>query len=312
MTQELFQRYRPKTFAEVVGQDDVVNVLAHKIGEGSLNHTVLFAGPSGCGKTTLARVTAKELGCGSLDDEHCNVKEINCADYRSIDDVRDLRDDMKYKTMDGRPRAWVLDEIIQLPKATQQAFLKILEDTSPIDYFFLCASDTHGLLPTFLSRCFQCQLKTLSKKDMEVIVGRVLKGEGRKLDGRVFEVLVNSSPDGNARTVLTTLEAVLATEDEETQLRLAAGTATGEEKAEFLAKVIVRRAPWADAAKCLTGLTDQQAESLRRQTLAYLGKVALSGGQPHVLAALQCLQDRDYAGTWVGLVTALRQLYASK
>lgn len=297
---ELCHKYRPKTLAQFVGQDAAVAALSAKLAEGSLSRVVLLFGTSGTGKTSAARAVAAALGA-------TEVYESNCADYRSIDDMREIRDGVKLWTPDGRPRVWILDEVVQLPKATQQAFLKLLEDATPIDYFLLCASETQGLLPTFLSRCLRVEFKTLSPADLHEICRRALGREGRQLTPEVVRRAVEVA-DGNARDALNSLELALSVKTPAEQLALL-GEPPGK-KAEFLAKLFTHRRRWADFAAALAPLTDQQAESLRRQTVDYLRKCCC-GARPegHHFVALQKLLDRDYVGTAAGLTMACYEFH---
>ena len=139
MTQELYKKYRPKSFDRVNGQEAAIKSLSTFVEKGKIPHAILFTGPSGSGKTTLARIITKHLECGFSD-----FQELNCADLTGIEEVRKIRQRMNYACMGGKSRVWIIDEAHKLSNAAQNAFLKMLEDTpKPVSY-------THLTLPTIL------------------------------------------------------------------------------------------------------------------------------------------------------------------
>src|SRR5437773_2031788 len=128
---ELYKKHRPRKFADVVGQPRAVAALESMVAAGEVPHSVLFAGPSGTGKTTLARILARELGCGK------NFKEINAAESRGIDSIREVQSVMGLAPMGGKCRVWLWDEAHRLTPDSQSALLKTLEDTPSHVYFML-------------------------------------------------------------------------------------------------------------------------------------------------------------------------------
>ena len=264
----LYKKYRPQSLNEMFGCEDAKNILINKIETRTLPQCILMAGPSGSGKTTIARIIAKEL-------ESNEVKELNCADVRGIDTVREIKESMRYKPLSGKYRVWIMDEVVQFPTATQQAFLKELEDTPPADYFIFCASETKGLIPTFLSRCFTIKLSALSDESIGKILKFVLAQEERKIMSTVGAGIVNLA-GGNARKALNLLEAALSTDDTQEQLAVIDQASIVEpEKVEFLAIALLKRRPWSEIAKIVDSLEDKQIEGLRRQVLAYFTTMML-------------------------------------
>jgi DNA polymerase III gamma/tau subunit len=262
----LYHDMRPKSLKEVVGQVTAVQVLRSKFESKTLPNVVLFVGPTGTGKTTLARICVSETGCTN------NLVEQNCADVRGIDSVREIHASLPYRGIDGGNKAWILDEVVQLPKTTQQAFLKELEDGPPHAYFFLCTTSTEGLLPTFLGRCFVINLKLLTDSQIKMVLSRATL---ESLSNKVVSAIVESA-SGSARRALQLLEAVLAVEGEEYQLQaIELSSEEREREVEFLAKALLRRASWRELQPILQKITTKDVEGLRWQILEYVSKVML-------------------------------------
>lgn len=268
----LYHKYRPLTLKDVVGQAVAVKVLTAKLADKTLPNVILFVGPTGVGKTTCARIVANEVGCTVN-----NLREINCADFRGIDNVRDITKTMVYRGLDGGCRVWILDEVVQLPKMTQQAFLKELEDTPEYIYFLLCTTSLEGLLPTFVSRCFVINLNLLTEAHIDKVVTRVVQEENaQSIVGEAVYEVIPANAGGSARKALQLLEAALAVRGEADQLQAVAMASASEEKeVEFLAKALLRRASWKELQPVLQRITSKEAEGIRWAVLEYISKVMI-------------------------------------
>jgi DNA polymerase-3 subunit gamma/tau len=306
---DLYRKYRPTRWEDVVGQDEAIRVLRSKVDSGTLNHVVLLSGQTGAGKTSVARVMA--AGIGATDP---NIVEINCGHVRSIEDVRDIDSVMRLSPMGGKARVWILDEIIQLPKTTQQAFLKVLEDTPPHVYFFLCGSEITGLLPTFKDRCFHVAFQPLTNAAVDSIIRRVVKAEDRQVGSGVINVIVQKA-EGSGRRALQFLEAVLSVDpqddnDKDQLQALNACPVECEEKSEFLAKILIYgNAPWKTTAQAINAIEDKDLETIRRQVLAYAGKVILSGQlAAKAYKVVQAFKEPFFNSGKAGLIAACWEL----
>jgi DNA polymerase III gamma/tau subunit len=303
-----YHTYRPDEFSEVVGQEKAVAILQAKLEQDALPHVILLAGSTGIGKTTIARILANTLGCPAF-----GVAEINCAEVRGIDSVREIADAVKTYPLSGK-RVFILDEIVQLPKTTQQAFLKVLEDTPDHTYFFLCASDVSGLLPTFLGRCFLLNLSPLNKEQLTEIIVNVARKEERELRGAVLNAII-AQCKGSARSALNLLEAAFTAKGQMEQLSaIGAATLEEEEIPIFLGKLLLSRAKWETVAAIIAKVEDKDIESLRRGLLGYACKALLEGwkgvDRRHAFLLIRMFEEPMFMSGRAGLAAAAWQFLA--
>ena len=294
-------KYRPKTLDEVIGNRQVVEVLRKQLsGESSqpLSHSILLHGPTGCGKTTLARIIARELGV--QDDD---LKEIDSADFRGIDTIREIRKQCQYKPLSSPYRVWILDEVHQLTKDAQSALLKTLEDTPKHVYFILCTTDPQKLLPTIRGRCSQFQVQPLTDKEMKRLLFRVVKAEEESLNKEVYEQIIRDSM-GHPRNALQILAQVLAV-DPDKRLEVAKRSAETQSQTIELCRALVNRASWKKICEILKGLKDEDPEQIRRAVLGYCQSILLSGKQDNGIAAImEAFMEPFYNSGFPALVFA--------
>src|SRR5690554_5071868 len=169
----LYLKYRPDSLDEVVGNSETVELLRSQLSPDAsqpIGRSILFHGPTGCGKTTLGRIVARELGAKGSD-----IKEIDAADFRGIDTIREIRKQIAYKPLEGPYQVWILDEVHRATQDAQSALLKTLEDTPSHVYFILCTTDPQKLLPAIRGRCADYQVRTLNDREMRMLLRRVVK-----------------------------------------------------------------------------------------------------------------------------------------
>lgn len=308
MAAELYHRYRPTEFDEVVGQDDAVRVLKKFVASKDVPHCLLFTGPSGVGKTTLARILRVKIGCSSED-----CRELNTADFRGIDSVRDIRSQMGLAPMRGRCRVWIIDEAHQMSKDAQNAALKIFEDTPKHVYFMLATTEPQKLLKTIQSRCTEIKLVKVAASKMAELVARVAKEEEMALDEEVQERIVDVA-DGCARKALVLLGQVQDIGNTAEQL---AAVAAGDFQNEGIAvarALFSEKTTWGEMAKVLASLADKvEAEDVRWIVMGY-AKAILIKGKPSKRAfnMITAFERNFYDSKMNGLVAACYEVIHSK
>ena len=220
----LYRTYRPNTFDEVAGQEHIVKTLKNALATGKLAHAYLFAGPRGTGKTTMAKLLAKALNCDEgighqcnecknckaiIDGTHPDVLELDAASNNGVDEIRDLIDKVKYGTILGRYKVYIIDEVHMLSTGAFNALLKTLEEPPEHVIFILATTEPHKILPTILSRCQRYDFTKLSEKDIKERLKKVLENEGVTYNEQAIDIII-SLADGGMRDALSILDQVLA------------------------------------------------------------------------------------------------------
>ena len=267
---ELYRKYRPKTFKELVGNKDTVNSIVSKIERETLPHALLFTGESGTGKTTLGRIIATEIGATGLD-----YHEIDSVDFRGIDSVRQIRRQMQYAPTEGDAVVWLLDEVALLgaggastKNLSQSALLKALEDPPDHCYFILCTTDPQMLMKTVKSRCTHFEMETLPDKQIQIIITRVIKRENVKLPREIIISIAKASK-GKARKALTILEKVINLPPDKMKIQIQKEDET-EANGFKLAQLLFKGGSWSSAASILKSIENENPETIRRIIFKYM------------------------------------------
>lgn len=298
--QSLHLKYRPTTLEAVVGNAGVIEILKRQLGADApqpIGHSILFHGPTGCGKTTLGRIVAGLLGARGLD-----LREVDSADFRGIDTIREIRNQSSYAPLEGPCRAWILDEVHRLTGDAQSALLKALEDTPPHVYFILCTTEPQKLLPTILGRCAQFQVSLLAEREMLRLLRKVVRAEGEMLEQEVYEQIVQDSL-GHPRNALQILAQVLSV-DAPKRLETARRSAEAQSQIIELCRGLMNGAPWMKITAVIKGLREEDPEKVRRGVLGYFQSVLLNGRNDVVAAMMAEFAEPFYNTGHPGLTLA--------
>jgi len=232
----LYRKYRPQTFEEVVGQSHVTEILTKALDNQKISHAYLFAGPKGSGKTSCARIFAKGLNCETgITSKPCNecescklineghsldVIEIDAASNRGVDEIRELRERVKYRPAQSRYKVYIIDEAHMLTREAFNALLKTLEEPPEYVVFILATTDPQKIPPTVLSRCQRFRFKKLTSDEVFQILENVCKSEGFSYQREALELIAEVS-DGAVRDALNLLEQISVVDEGKVSIKTA-------------------------------------------------------------------------------------------
>ncbi len=218
------RKYRPQTFDTVVGQEHITTTLKNAIRNHHLAHAYLFCGPRGVGKTTCARILARTINCENptAETEACgvcrtcrsfqdntsfNIFELDAASNNSVDDIRNLTDQVRFAPQQGRYKIYIIDEVHMLSAAAFNAFLKTLEEPPPYAIFILATTEKHRILPTILSRCQIFDFKRITTQDITAHLQGIIQREGQQAEEAALHVIAQKS-EGAMRDALSMLDRI--------------------------------------------------------------------------------------------------------
>ena len=225
--QALYRKWRPRTFDSVIGQEAITDTLKNAIKRGKVSHAFLFAGPRGTGKTSCAKIFAKALNCTDLQDgEPCNkcanciaadqgsmpdIMEIDAASNNGVDEIREIRDKVKYAPTEGKYKVYIIDEVHMLSMGAFNALLKTLEEPPEHVVFILATTELQKVPATIISRTQRYNFKRISKDDLEKRMKYILDQENIKYEDKAIAVIAQVA-DGGMRDALSILDQLLSYE----------------------------------------------------------------------------------------------------
>jgi DNA polymerase-3 subunit gamma/tau len=288
--------YRPDCFDEFVGSEEIIQALQNRFRKNEIPHSYLITGASGCGKTTLGRIIATELG--AFDPEkslalNINYKELDSADFRGIDTIREIRKNMGLTGIGGGNRVWLLDECHQLTKDAQEALLKALEDSPAHSFFILCTTDPEKLKITLKRRCLALELEPLSIKEMIDHLSEICEAEEIEVPKKILKKIALDSM-GSAGVAMGILDRIIHLQPSQME-KAAEKVAARESQVIDLCRALFQRKKWPEISKILQGLEKEDPEKTRRAVMQYCGNTLL-GEKDHPQAALvmDCFREPFY------------------
>lgn len=220
----LYRAWRPKRFEEVVGQPDIIEALKNQIKNGSIAHAYLFSGTRGTGKTSTAKIFSRAINClapveanpcnscdickGILDESLMDVVEIDAASNNGVDDIRELRENVKYPPSRSKYKVYIIDEVHMLSTGAFNALLKTLEEPPSYVIFILATTEPHKLPATILSRCQRYDFKRVGSSDLKHRLAHICEAQGSAYEEAALDLIIRKS-DGAVRDSLSMLDQCL-------------------------------------------------------------------------------------------------------
>ncbi|APT58975.1 DNA polymerase III subunit gamma/tau [Roseomonas gilardii] len=232
----LARKYRPSSFADLVGQDAMVRTLRNAFAQNRIAHAFMLTGIRGVGKTTTARIIARALNCTGPDgqggptvepcgvcpdcrailaDRHPDVMELDAASNNGVDNVRELREQVRFRPIQGRCKVFILDEVHMLSGPAFNALLKTLEEPPPGVRFIFATTELRKVPATILSRCQTFHLRRMSQAELAGLFSRIAEKEGARLEPEALTMIARAA-DGSARDGLSLLDQAIALSEEGT------------------------------------------------------------------------------------------------
>lgn len=225
MYQALYRKYRPKTFDEVIGQNHVTKTLSNQVKKGEISHAYLFCGSRGTGKTSVARIFARALNCLTPNDgspcfncEVCNalsqpnnmdILEIDAASNNRVDEIRELREKVKFLPTNAKYKVYIIDEVHMLTDSAFNALLKTLEEPPAHVVFILGTTEPHKIPQTILSRCLRFDFKLIPPTILKRHLISIFEKEKINYDDLALDIIV-SAAQGSVRDMLSIADAVVS------------------------------------------------------------------------------------------------------
>lgn len=231
--QTLYRAYRPQSFKELVGQEQIATALAEQIKSEKIGHAYLFSGSRGLGKTSVARIFARELGISDRD-----LYEIDAASHNGVDYIRELSENIYTLPFESKYKLFILDEAHMLSKGAWNAFLKTLEEPPAYALFILATTELEKVPDTVQSRCQVFEFKKPSRAVLSELIATVAKKEGYQIEPTAAELLALLA-DGSYRDALSVLERVMAVSKDKKLTREEAESATGAPRRELVTGLLV-------------------------------------------------------------------------
>ena len=287
---ELYNKYRPRTFDEILGNDEAIKSIKAELGAG--HNAFLFVAEKGCGKTTTAECVARYLGVDEL-----NIRMINASNERKIEDIRAIGEELRFAPLDNTKLVYILDECPGLTNDAQECLLRIVEKSPEWAVFIFATTNPEKLKEALRSRLSLVRFKPLDSDTMYRLLRVVTHKEGVSIDFDILKTIAAES-QGSSRNALKRLGQVLyLANDEERKefLKLNPNVDENEDAIE-LCRALIKQEGWNKYTECLEKLKDEletSSEGIRHLVMSYAISVLKKGMNPVAVAMLQAFSNAD-------------------
>lgn len=299
MNQELYKKHRPITLDQVVGQPSAIKQLKGFLTADKVPAALLFTGESGTGKTTLARIMAREVGATGMD-----IIEMNAAQSRGIDDVRDLQNKAQLRSMSGGAKVVIVDECHKITADAQAAMLKMLEDIPAGQFYFLCTSNPEKISKAIQTRLTKISLSPIPGSAMGDLLVSVCVAENIAINKKDAESIIKAA-QGSARTALVTLDAYRHSGFDAGVLESLTQLEEAPESIFKLCLELMNPKSWANAYSLASSVEVDAVEGVRHMILNYAGsQLKDQKTAPRALAIIRCFHAPFFDSKKPGFLAA--------
>lgn len=313
MYQAIYRKYRPKTFADVIGQDDVTNVLTNQVRQNKIGHAYIFTGTRGTGKTSCAKIMSRAVNCLNPHEgnpcnecENCmsiinqttmDVVEMDAASNRGIDDIRELRDQVIFPPASLKYKVYIIDEVHMLTKEGFNALLKIMEEPPSHLVFILATTEIDKIPQTILSRCQRFDFKRISREDIAKSIRLITGDMGVEIEEEAIGLIARAA-DGALRDAQSLLDQVLASGQGQISREVVSasiGSADGEKIFSLVDRIAKGDEPGAlDMARLIIG--ESGGGELISSLINHFESLIIAKSSPDHLTGMDEERARDYIG----------------
>jgi DNA polymerase-3 subunit gamma/tau len=284
----IFVKYEPKKIDGILGNEEIKIIIEGFLNKKEIPQCYLFHGAYGCGKTLFSNLIAKELNCEN------NIYELNASNDRGIDAIRRIIENSQFKSLNNKPKAFIIDEAHQLPTLSQEALLTTLQKPPKNTYFFFCTTELNKIIKTIQSRCQKLEVEKVSKRKLYPYLIDISIKENNEITKKVARQIVEIS-EGHVRDSLSILERILEFKDEEKQLKAVKEKTQENSTIIDLCRLLMKENNFSEnIRKCLIDLQNENPESLRKVIINYMMKAILNNGNRRAALIIDCLENIVY------------------